>query len=321
MTYLVTGATGFIGSNLIEHLCGRGEKVVAFDHGVLSEHQKRKFGALPGELIVVQGDVRDLPLLRETMAKHRVSRVIHAAAITSGPERETADGPTVIDVNLVGTAKVAQAAGEAGVERFVLAGSLGVYFVPGYPDGTVVDESYPHRPGSLYTISKSVAEAVARRICALHGLSFVIGRIGTAYGPWERQTGYRDTMSPVFEATEMALRRQPAVFKFDRPSNWHYGRDAAEALATLADAPAPQHEDYNLGPNEVWAMTDWCARLAERFPGFRHEVGTPTTVEVYDEREGGRLSGARFAAEFGPTARFGIDSAFEDYMQWLSGRG
>jgi len=321
VTYLVTGATGFIGSNLVELLCGRGEKVVGLDPGTLPKHQRRVFGALPGEFVHVQGDVRDLPLLRTTIAAHGVSRVIHAAAITSGPERETADGPTVIDVNLVGTANVAQAAGEVGVERFVLAGSLGVYFVPGYPDGTVVDESYPHRPGSLYTISKSVAEAVARRICALHGQSFVIGRIGTAYGPWERQTGFRDTMSPVFEATEMALRGRPAVFKFDRPSNWHYGRDAAEALATLADAPAPRHEDYNLGPDEVWAMTDWCARLAEQFPGFRYEVGTPTTVEVYDEREGGRISGARFAAEFGPTARFGIDAAFEDYMRWVGGRG
>ena len=320
MTYFVTGATGFIGSNLIEHLCGRGETVVGFDPGEVSAHQRRVFGALPGRLVQVRGDVRDLPLLRETMATHAVTRVIHAAAITSGPERETADGPTVVDVNLVGTANVAQAAGETGVERFVLAGSLGVYFVPGYPDGTVVDELFPHRPGTLYTISKSVAEAVARRICALHRVSFVIGRIGTAYGPWERQTGYRDTMSPVFEATEMAVRGKPAVFKFDRPSNWHYGRDAAEALVTLADAAAPKHEDYNLGPDEVWAMTDWCARLSERFPGFRYAVGTPATVEVYDEREGGRISGARFAAEFGPTARFGIDAAFDDYMRWLSGR-
>ncbi|RYZ64858.1 MAG: NAD(P)-dependent oxidoreductase, partial [Proteobacteria bacterium] len=139
VTYLVTGATGFIGSNLIEHLCGRGEAVVGFDRGELSEHQRRVFGGLPGTLVHVRGDVRDLPLLQETLAKHAVTRVIHAAAITSGPERETADGPTVIDVNLVGTANVAQAAGEAGVERFVLAGSLGVYFVPGYPDGTVVD--------------------------------------------------------------------------------------------------------------------------------------------------------------------------------------
>jgi nucleoside-diphosphate-sugar epimerase len=320
MTYFITGATGFIGSNLIEHLCGRGDTVVAFDRGALPEHQRRVFEGLPGELVQVQGDVRDLPLLRETIARHGVSRVIHAAAITSGPERETADGPAVIDVNLVGTANVAQAAGEVGVERFVLAGSLGVYFVPGYPDGTVVDESFPHRPGSLYTISKSVAEAVARRICALHRQSFVIGRIGTAYGPWERQTGFRDTMSPVFEATELALRGEQAVFKFDRPSNWHYGRDAAETLVTLADATAPEHEDYNLGPAEVWAMTDWCARLAERLPGFRYEVGTPTTVEVYDEREGGRISGTRFAAEFGPTARFGIDAAFEDYMRWVDGR-
>lgn len=321
MTYFVTGATGFIGSNLIEHLCGRGETVVGLDPGELSEHQRRVFGALPGTLVHVRGDVRDLAALRETIARHGVTRVIHAAAITSGPERETADGPNVIDVNLVGTANVAQAACEAEVERFVLAGSLGVYFVPGYPDGTVVDESFPHRPGSLYTISKSVAEAIVRRICGLHGQSFVIGRIGTAYGPWERQTRYRDTMSPVFEATEMALRGQPAVFKFDRPSNWHYGRDAAEALVRLADASAPRHEDYNLGPDEVWAMTDWCARLAERFPEFRYEVGTPATVEVYDEREGGRISGARFAAEFGPTARFGIDAAFEDYMRWVAARG
>lgn len=108
----------------------------------------------------------------------------------------------------------------------------------------------------------------------------------------------------------------------DKKSNWHYGRDAAAALLTLARAGnEPRYRDYNLGPSSVWPLSEWCLRLAERFPGWKFEIGEPGNIELYGPNDGGILSGSRFADEFGPTARFDVDAAFRDMMDWLSGEG
>lgn len=316
MSYLVTGATGFIGTNIVEQLVGAGERVVALSNVAPSARQQRL--AEKGDLVYARGDVRDQPGLESVIEAHGVRRVIHAAVITSNAEREQKNGPLIVDVNLVGAAAAATAAANKGIERFVLVGSAGVFSAHDLPDGMLVEETQPQRVDTLYGIGKSAAEVIVSRICSLNGLPYVIGRVATAFGPWEHDSGYRDTLSPIYQLTRKARAGEAAVLLHDKKSNWHYGRDAAAALVTLACATTePRFRDYNLGPASVWPLSEWCLRLAERFPGFRFEIGEPGNVELYGATDGGVLSGSRFAAEFGPTARFGVDAAFSDFMDWL----
>jgi len=318
MTYLVTGATGFIGTNIVEQLVGLGENVVALSNVVPSARQQRL--ADSGNLVFVQGDVRDQIGLEQVIATHGVRRMIHAAVITSNAERERKSGPLIVDVNLVGAAAAATAAANKGLERFVLVGSAGVYSAQDLPDGLLIEESHPQRVDTLYGIGKAAAEVIVSRICRLNELPFVIGRVATAFGPWEHSSGYRDTLSPIHQLTLMARTGETAVLARDKKSNWHYGRDAAAALITLARTEnEPRFPDYNLGPQSVWPLSQWCIRLAERFPEFRFEIGGAGNVELYGTNDGGVLSGSRFAEEFGPTARFDVDAAFGDFMDWLEG--
>jgi UDP-glucuronate 4-epimerase len=316
MSYLVTGATGFIGTNIIEQLVGMDESVVALSNVAPSARQRQL--ADKGKLIFVQGDVRDQPGLEQVIDAHGVSRMIHAAVITSNAERERKNGPLIVDVNLVGAAAAATAAANKGLKRFVLVGSAGVYSAHDLPDGMLVEEAQPQHVDTLYGIGKVAAEVIVSRICKLNSLPFVIGRVATAFGPWEHNSGYRDTLSPIYQITRMAKVGGTAVLARDKQSNWHYGRDAAAALITLARSDNEQRfPDYNLGPQSVWPLSQWCARLADRFPDFRFEVGGTGNIELYGANDGGVLSGSRFAAEFGPPARFDIDAAFADFMAWL----
>ncbi|MDW6026552.1 NAD(P)-dependent oxidoreductase [Mesorhizobium sp. BAC0120] len=318
MTYLVTGATGFIGTNIVEQLVGMGEKVVALSNVAPSRRQERL--AEQGDLAYVRGDVRDQAALESVIERHGVQRMIHAAVITSNAERERKNGPLIVDVNLVGAAAAATAAANKGLERFVLVGSAGVFSAHDLPDGMLVEETQPQRVDTLYGIGKSAAEVIVSRICSLNGLPYVIGRVATAFGPWEHDSGYRDTLSPIYQLTGKARSGETAVLLRDKKSNWHYGRDAAAALITLArNAGEPRFRDYNLGPQSVWPLSQWCIRLADRFPGFRFEIGEPGNIELYGANDGGVLSGSRFADEFGPPARFGVDAAFSDFIEWLEG--
>jgi nucleoside-diphosphate-sugar epimerase len=317
MTYLVTGATGFIGTNIVEHLAREGERVVALSNVAPSARQKQMAARARGEVNFVLGDVRDQAGLEDVIERHGVERLIHAAVITSNAEREKTGGPLIVDVNLVGVAAAATAAANKGLKRFVFVGSVGVFAAYTLPDGMVIEESQPQRAETLYGIGKSAAELIVRRICTLNGLPYVIGRVATAFGPWEHDSGYRDTLSPIHQITRRARAGETAILGRDRKSNWHYGRDAAAALVTLAQADAPRFSDYNLGPQWIWPLSEWCARLAQRFPDFRYEIGGEGNVELHIANDGGFLSGARFTEEFGPSARFDLDDAFADFMRWL----
>lgn len=318
MSYLVTGATGFIGTNIVEQLVGMGESVVALSNVAPSPRQERL--ADDGNLVYIRGDVRDQAGLETVIEGHGVRRMIHAAVITSNAERERNNGPLIVDVNLVGAAAAATAAANKDLERLVLVGSAGVFSAHDLPDGMLVEETQPQHVNTLYGIGKSAAEAIVSRICSLNGLPYVIGRVATAFGPWEHDSGYRDTLSPIYQLTRKARAGETAVLLRDKKSNWHYGRDAAAALIALARASSePRFRDYNLGPESVWPLSEWCIRLAERFPRFSFEIGEPGNVEFYGANDGGVLSGSRFADEFGLPARFNVDAAFSDFMDWLEG--
>lgn len=316
MTYLVTGGTGFIGSNIVELLLEAGHRVVAFSNAVPGERQQRLLSKV-GDPLFVQGDVRDQALLERLIREHRVERMIHGAVITSSSDREKGAAPLIVDVNLVGAAAAVSAACRAGLARFVLVGSAGVYSTQDLPDGSIVQEEHPHSVETLYGIGKSAAELIVRRVCALHKQSFAIGRVATAFGRWEHDTGHRDTLSALHQLTRKARAGEVAHLARDKSSNWHYGRDAAAALIALADAEDPKFSDYNLGPQYAWPLSAWCGKLADRFKNFRYEIGGPGNINLYGDNDGALLSWQRFSEEFGPTARFDLDAAFDDYMRWL----
>ncbi|CAN7640371.1 NAD-dependent epimerase/dehydratase family protein [Brucella pseudogrignonensis] len=316
MSYLVTGATGFIGTNIVEQLTNAGESVIAFSNVIPSARQRQLSEGR--KLVFIEGDVRDQKTLEEIISTYDVRRMIHAAVVTSSAERERSNGPMIIDVNLVGAAAAATAAANRKLERFVLVGSAGVFSTHNLPNGMIVGETHPQHVDTLYGIGKAAAEVIVSRICTLNNLSYVIGRVATAFGPWEHDTGYRDTLSPIYQLTRMAMTGKSAVLPRDKKSNWHYGRDAAAALIALARSPnEPRFQDYNLGPSFVWPISEWCTRLADRFPDFGFEFREEGNIELYGASDGGILSGTRFSEEFGPTAHFDVDAAFSDFMAWL----
>lgn len=313
MTWLITGAAGFVGCNILERMAQQGVPAVALDTRAVPDAVE-----VPG-LVQVQGDVRDADLLAQVMREHRVTGVIHAAAVTPGLERERTAPLQAVSVNLAGTAAALQAAVETGVQRFVQVSSVAV-FGPGVPDGEMIEEDRPHAPAALYPITKSASEQIARRVAQVSGLPVVIGRLGVVFGRHEVETGVRDLLSPFYHATRRAM--EGGHFTLPRPArrNWQYATDAADALIALARAPKLAHDTYNLGPSHVWTVQDWCAMLAERFEGFSHDIGDVDGVSIglHNPTDGGLLSWQRYEADLRPGRRITPRAAFDDYMGWLA---
>ena len=254
MRVLVTGASGFVGMNLLEALLKRDHEVVAVS-----------LDALPVRLKVteVKADATDTPLLEKLMREHRVDAVWHGAAITAGPEREKREAARILEVNTLATLRTLEAAARVGVKRFIYPSSSAVYGETAFVGAGPIGEDEPLRPFNLYGISKVAAEGAVLRVGPALGLEVCAGRINAVFGPWERDTGLRDTLSPHLQMVGMAREGIEAVL----------ARDVADAFVTMLEAPSVPTLAMNITPGKLWPLEIMARALGKRFPGFRWRYG------------------------------------------------
>src|SRR4051812_40196976 len=129
-TWLVTGAAGFIGSNLLEKLLQLDQKVIGLDNFSTGYHKNLKqvresVGSRQwSNAYIIEADIRDLPACREACSG--VDFVLHQAALGSVP-RSLADPVRTHESNVTGFLNMLLAARDARIERFVFASSSSVY--------------------------------------------------------------------------------------------------------------------------------------------------------------------------------------------------
>ena len=175
MDILVTGATGFVGANLVRALLADGSRV-----RVLVRPTSSMTALVDCPVDVVRGDVLDALSLRHAVAGCRL--VFHVA----GDYRLWCrDSRELYRTNVEGTRHVLEACARAGTERVVYTSSVGALGIP--KDGTPGTETTPVTLADMvgpYKASKFLAEQVALGF-ALKGLPVVIVNPSTPIGPWD----------------------------------------------------------------------------------------------------------------------------------------
>jgi len=315
----ITGASGFVGLALAEHLLARGEAVVGFDLAAPRASALRAFAALPGRFSVEVGDVRDADALQAAIARHRPRRLATLAAVTADARRERTAPGMIFDVNVGGVVAALDAAAACGVERVLHLGSGSVYGASGEGAEALREDGTPLRPEGLYGISKQAAEAAALRLAQLHGLDLVVGRLGTCFGPWEADTGMRDTLSAPLQVLRLADEGRPAILPRPGLRDWLYVRDAAAALALLLDRPRLPRAVYNVAAGFTWPVAAWCEAVAAHRPGFAWRLaqdGEAASVDYYAAYDRGPMDIARLKADTGFVPRFDLQHAARDYLAW-----
>jgi len=324
MSVMVTGGTGFVGLNLVEALLARGEAVVVVALDDVPAPALRAFAGLAGRLVVERMDVRDQAGLVGLMRRHGVDRLFPFAAITSGPEREAEVPELVIEVNLLGFIAQMRAAREAGVRRVVAPSSAAVYGESFYRHARLDEVTTPAVPVGVYGVTKYAVERCALRLGALWGMDVVVARIGSVFGPWERDTGLRDMIGPHWHLARMALDGREAVLPAVIPSyTWVYSRDVAGGLLHLLDMVAPAELVFNLCSGMAWGdvILAWAERLRGDYPGFRWRQSADAgavNVRFSETRARGAMDVSRVAGT-GWRPRFGPQEAYADYAAWVRG--
>lgn len=182
MRTLVTGAAGFVGSHLCEALRENGHEVLGLDAFVGYYPRELKEGNLASlrddpSFTFHEADLRSADL---DPILDGVDAVINEAAV-AGLARSWDDLPTYVSCNILGLARLLEAAERAGVGRFVHISTSSVY---GHE--AVGPETLPTRPVSPYGITKLAAEQLVTAHTQRSGLPAIILRYFSIYGPRQR---------------------------------------------------------------------------------------------------------------------------------------
>jgi UDP-glucose 4-epimerase len=321
MAILVTGGAGFVGINVVHALLERGDEVVLFDAADLPPGAERTLRPWQRALTVERGSVVDADAVASVLERRPIDRVIHAAAITSGPVREAREPAGIVEVNLQGTLNVLDAARRHRVKRFIYVGSGAAYGESLYRLPRLYEDSTPSTPTTLYSITKHAAERMCLRLRELWQLDLAGVRLGTVIGPWERDTGARDNYGTHTQLAGRAIAGGAAILPRDAVQrDWIYAPDVARALSLLVHAPALEHTLYNVSSGVAWSdpIPRWCEALARRYPRFEYRTASAADAANiwYTDRDRGLMDIGRIQAETGfePTA---MEPAYAAYLDWI----
>jgi nucleoside-diphosphate-sugar epimerase len=243
MRVLITGGYGFIGAWIIKNLLARGDQVWVYD---LKEDPRRLTPIMPEadvrKVAFVQGDVTNLAGLRDALAKHQISHVIHLAGLQVPTCR--ANPILGAQVNVVGSLCVFEAVRLAGdqIERLVYASTAAVFGPPDkYPSGPLADDVklFPATHYGHFKVCNEGNAAVYFQDC---GLSSIGLRPWTVYGVG-RDLGM--TSEPTKAIKAVAVGRKYHV-SYGGVQDLQYVDDVAKAFVRCLEAPHQGARSYNL---------------------------------------------------------------------------
>jgi UDP-glucose 4-epimerase len=294
--FLVTGGSGFIGSHVVDRLVDEAAaEIVVFDALPRTENLT---GALErGNVRVVAGDVGDTDALSAAAAG--VDGVFHLAVLPLGPCSE--DPRRCVDVNVVGTFNVLEAARQAGARKIVFSSASSVY---GDTNETM-DESHPLGARTMYGGSKISGEYFVRAFHDLYGLDYVILRYMNVYGP--RQDG-----GLVINVLRRIQAGEAPTIMGDGSASFDFVHVADVAGANVAAmASAVGEATLNVGGGNEVTVREIVARLIE-LSGSSVEPEIRADVEVPMTRRVG--SSERAAALIGWEAEYDLDRGLADVV-------
>lgn len=321
MTSLIIGA-GLVGSQVARILVERGERPVLMDPapqpGALGEIVDLK------AVTLIDGDVLRPLTLSQAIAEHGITATVHTAAnpmLTVGAQR---DPYAAIQLNIMGTVNVLEAARIHKLRRVVVSSSnvLNHFLGGGEGDpestGPLKEEAFP-RPTTFYATTKQAIENLGLNYARWTQVDFAALRYGAVMGPWSGRGG--GGPSNVFrEAVRAALDGREGTIPAGA-MEWVYSKDAAMGTVLALKAQDLKSRIFNCTMGRLVTAEELAAAIREVIPGARTRIETPpaTAVSMPHMRRVSDLSLAKSALGFTP--KFGLHEAVRDMAEWLKGHG
>jgi UDP-glucuronate 4-epimerase len=309
-SYLLTGAAGFIGSNLSEALIAGGHQVTGVDNFDPFYAREVKERNLSGLLKLPRFRFVEADVARDPMPLDGVEAVIHLAA-KPGVRPSLEDPGSYMEANVTATARLIDAARRVGVTRIVFGSSSSVY---GNATPAPFSEAEPAvLPISPYAASKRAGELLAHAFAHLYSLRIMCLRFFTVYGPRQRPD------LAIHKFTDLIARGRPVRMHGDGSSerDYTYITDALDGIIAglewTSKAPPGSVETVNLGGGARVRLDRLIALIAAA-------LGKEPNIERHPDQPGDvRLTDADLAHAgqvLGFRPRVGIEEGIRKFVDW-----
>ncbi len=317
MAVLIIGS-GLVGSQIARILVEEDEHPVILD--VAPQPEALADIVDLNQVTLKQGDILNPLALVRVIREDKITRVIHTAAnplLTLGAQR---DPYSAIQVNIMGTVNVLEAARLHALERVVVTSSnvLSFYLTGGEDKGdTGLEEAFP-RPSTFYAATKQAIESLGLNYARWCGVDFVAVRFGAVAGPWRGRGG--GGPSNIFrDLVERAMCGEEATLP-QSTMDWVYSKDAAQGAVLALKARGLTSRVFNITMGRVYGPEEMIDALRRVIPGARVKIETPpgTAVSVLNMERPTDLSRSR--EQLGYVPKYDMANAIRDYVKWYRAR-
>ena len=322
---MITGAAGFIGSNLAKRLLERGDTVTGVDnlndyYDVSLKEARLAQLTSSSHFSFIKADIADRDVMSALFAGNAFDSVVNLAA--QAGVRYSIENPTAyIDANLVGFGNILEGCRQSGIGHLVYASSSSVYGsntkLP-FSEKDNVDH-----PISLYAASKKANELMAHAYAHLYNLPATGLRFFTVYGPWGRPD------MALFKFTKGILDGQP-IPVYNRGQmvrDFTYVDDIVEGVTRVLDQPPgkgggvnePDRSAsvpwriYNIGNSSRVQLMDYIQALEKA-------LGRKATLELLPMQDGDvpatQADVSALESDFGYRPQVGVEEGIKRFVEW-----
>jgi threonine 3-dehydrogenase len=263
MDVLVTGGTGFIGSEVVRVLLKRGERVTAFD----INPSTKLLEDVKDKVKVVRGDLGNFSHVLSVVKESKPRVIYHLGGMLSVPS--DADPQAAFRANAMGTFHVLEAARLFDVEKVLFSSTLATYGL-NIREGKI-DDFTLQRPELFYGCTKVFCELMGLFYRRKYGLDYRGVRYPSIVGPGVKTPGIVQYNAWVIE--ECAKGRPYTVYvRPDTRCPIMYYKDAARAIVMLGDAPRESIQMVNYvvaGPTPAASAQELVDMVRAKIPGAK----------------------------------------------------
>lgn len=296
MRILLTGATGFIGSNLFLKLKNKGHQVTG-----LALKQDKIVG-----LKIHALDLKNSKKVQDFFGHHKFDAVIHLAAAVPVKFSGSLEEKKIFDDNFLGTSNLLDAFSLSSAKLFIYASSISVI---GQPLTKSVDEGHPAFPGNFYSLSKLFGEMLGRQLAEATGKTFVGFRITAPYGPGQRLR----TVVNIFLENALISKDITVFGQGKRAQDFIYIDDLTDAF--LLALKSKQSNIFNLGSGQSVSSLELAKTILANSPESQSKI----IFKGVDNQENYRLrvniEKAKKILKFKP--KYDVEKGIREYLKYL----
>lgn len=315
---LVTGGSGFGGSHLCAELVQRGAVVHVIDR-VLPRNSYLNLHGTIQRINFVQGDIRDLDLMRMTLERNAIDTVFHLAAQPIAPMSNVVPMET-LSINALGTYTVLEAIRTTSCVKSLVFASTGAHYGGTTADRPIAEDDAIMPATNIYGPSKTAADVVVRAYAGVFGIKAAVCRFMNTYGP-----GDSNFSRIVPKAIRNLLTQAPYDFgnRDDGSTRLDYLfiRDMTNAYLLLAEnVDKTSGQAFNFGRGKPVSTREITQLVSRAFDGVEREPvfsGPPRAEPIVKYLD---ISKAKRVLGWEPTTTLeqGIAETLGWYREYLS---